>query len=338
MAGKILRCAVVGASTLLGKELAEELSHATSVTWDISLLDAAESGGKITAVGDEALVLQPISAEAFRGIDVAFFTEATTAKVHWKLAQAAGASIIDLSGALEGLPQVVVRSPFESESGAPDATTIAVVVAHPVAMMLTLAAKRLLPLGLKRLAATVMQPASEMGSAGVDELHQQTVGLLSFQALQKDVYDAQIAFNLLAATGAAAKVDLQKTSATIVRQIELLGGPEITPLVAIQLLQAPVFHGYTASVFVEFTTPIGAEQLSGALIGDVFQLISEEGIAPNNENVSGQSDIHVSVQSTTQQKDAYWLWMAADNLRLIASSAIACAEETAGIQPASRVN
>ena len=34
-------------------------------------------------------------------------------------------------------------------------------------------------------------------SAGLDELQQQTVGLLSFKKLNKDVYDAQVSFNLL---------------------------------------------------------------------------------------------------------------------------------------------
>ena len=35
----------------------------------------------------------------------------------------------------------------------------------------------------------------------MDELHQQTVNLLSFQPLPKDVYDAQVAFNMLARHG-----------------------------------------------------------------------------------------------------------------------------------------
>ena len=35
----------------------------------------------------------------------------------------------------------------------------------------------------------------------MDELHQQTVNLLSFQPLPKDVFDAQVAFNLVARYG-----------------------------------------------------------------------------------------------------------------------------------------
>ena len=45
-------------------------------------------------------------------------------------------------------------------------------------------------------AATVIVPASEFGRAAMDELHQQTVNLLSFQSLPRAVYDAQAAYNL----------------------------------------------------------------------------------------------------------------------------------------------
>jgi len=61
MAGKTWRAAIVGASTLLGKELAEELSGATDVLWDITLFDAEGAGGTMTAAGDEALLIQPIA-------------------------------------------------------------------------------------------------------------------------------------------------------------------------------------------------------------------------------------------------------------------------------------
>ena len=49
--------------------------------------------------------------------------------------------------------------------------------------------------------ASVFQPASEQGQKGMDELHEQTVNLLSFQQLPKNIYDAQVAFNLVGRYG-----------------------------------------------------------------------------------------------------------------------------------------
>jgi hypothetical protein len=86
MAGRILRGVVVGALSLQGKELIEELTNAKSLAWDLTLLDSEESGGQITSAGDEALVIQPITAEAFVGIDVAFLQ--VSGLRHWSFGKA----------------------------------------------------------------------------------------------------------------------------------------------------------------------------------------------------------------------------------------------------------
>jgi aspartate-semialdehyde dehydrogenase len=337
MAGRILRGAIVGASTLLGKELAEELNRAKTVVWDLNLFDAEDAGGQITAAGDEALVIQPTSAEAFAGIDVAFFAgDAATALEFWKIAHAAGASIVDLTGALERQPQVLVRSPFVKGGAPPDLTTVAVVSAHPAAIMLSLADARLLPLGLIRMAATVLQPASEFGTAGVEEVHQQTVGLLSFKPLKKDLYDAQVAFNVVASLGDAAKVDLETVRTRISCHIGVLTGAATLDPIALQLLQVPVFHGYTASVFLEFPPGVTEEAVRSALNGGELQFVEEQ--SPSNESVAGKGEVLLSLIATNSKEgSAFWLWMAADNLRLAARNASACALELTQLRPASGV-
>ena len=126
----------------------------------------------------------------------------------------------------------------------PDLNTPAVVAAHPVAVMLALVAGKLqAKLALSSVAATVMEPASEYGRAAMDELHQQTVNLLSFQTLPREQYDAQVSFNLLPALGEAAKVKLGATEQRIRRHYAGLSDGQL-PALALQMVQAPVFHGY----------------------------------------------------------------------------------------------
>jgi aspartate-semialdehyde dehydrogenase len=338
MAGKIVRAAVVGASTLLGKELADELNQAKTVTWDLTLLDTPEAGGQITAAGDEALVIQPVSAEAFAHIDVAFFAgEQATVLEFWKIAHAAGASIVDLTGALEGKPNVIVRTPFVEDGTELDLTTVAVVSAHAAAIILASANVELLPLGLRRMAATVLQPASELGSAGVEEMHQQTVGLLSFKPLKKDVYDAQVAFNVVASIGDSAKVDLERVRQKIGRQIEVIAGAGTIGPIALQLIQVPVFHGYTASVFVEFGSSVTKEAVSAALRGGELRMVEER--SPSNETAAGRGEVFFRVTATdSNEGSAFWLWIAADNLRLAARNAVACAMELVELRPTKNVN
>jgi aspartate-semialdehyde dehydrogenase len=334
MVGKTWRGAVVGASTLLGKELAEELSGATDVLWDITLFDAEDAGGTITAAGDEALVIQTIAADSFVGIDVVFFAgEGSTALQFWKVAHAAGAGIVDLTGALEGQSHVQVRSPLVPGGTVPDLATIAEVSAQPAAIMLALAIGRLRTAGIERMAATVLQPASELGNAGVEEVHQQTVSLLSFKPLQKEIYDAQVAFNLLASFGSVAKANLENTRNTIRRHVEILTRKDASDSLALQLLQAPVFHGYTASVFVETSQQMDEQALRKMLLEDQPHLLEDE--SPSNELAAGKGEVLLRVTAADSKKgSAFWLWMAADNLRLSARNASACALELLQLRPA----
>ncbi len=90
--------------------------------------------------------------------------------------------MLDLSGALDQETGVLVRAPWlGSAAVTPDLFTPAVVPAHPAALALALVLERLQAAAPVRFAAaTVLEPASEFGRAAMDELHQQTVSLLSF--------------------------------------------------------------------------------------------------------------------------------------------------------------
>ncbi len=90
-----------------------------------------------------------------------------------------------------------------------------VVVAHPAATvlaMLALRAEKAAKVG--RMTAIVFEPASEIGQTAMDELHEQTVNLLSFQDLPKNVFDMQVAFNMTAQYGARSQIFARNCSAT----------------------------------------------------------------------------------------------------------------------------
>ena len=107
------RIAIVGAASLRGKELNDVLSESPFASADFALMDDEEAIGKLESVGDEVTFIQPITASSFEKADFTFFSsdEEITRK-RWHAAQQAGSSIIDLSGALEDEPGVIVRSPW----------------------------------------------------------------------------------------------------------------------------------------------------------------------------------------------------------------------------------
>jgi aspartate-semialdehyde dehydrogenase len=350
MANGMYRIGIVGATSLAGKELVDELQESLLAASDFVLLDDAEAAGQVTAAGDEVAFVQRIEAASFDKMDFVFFTgDAEVTKKHWQQARKAGASIVDMTYALEGEPDVLVRSPLTigAEPGsdlpggpAPDLKTPAVVAGHPAALMLALVAARLrAKFALTSFAATVMEPASEHGPAAMDELHQQTVNLLSFHDLPKEQYDAQVSFNLLPSLGDAAKVKLKGAEDRIRRHYAALSGGTL-PRLVLQLIQAPVFHGYVASVLVEFAQPVTVEQLEEALAGEHLDIVVGESDPPSNLSAAGQEDIMVRVNrepSEDGMSTQYWLWLAADNLKLAALSAISCALELRRLRPSGKV-
>jgi aspartate-semialdehyde dehydrogenase len=344
------RIGIVGASSLAGKELSEELGESLLGASDFVLLDEEEVAGQITAAGDEVSFIQRLEASSFEHMDFVFFAGgAAVTKKHWQDARRAGASIVDLTYALEGEKDVLVRAPWVAEvlatkstqrAGEPDLKTPAVVAAHPVALMLALIAGRLrAKMPLTSVAAMVMEPASEYGRATMDELHQQTVNLLSFQTLPREQYDAQVSFNLLPSLGEAAKVKLVATEQRIRRHYSALAEGSL-PALALQMVQAPVFHGYVLSMLSDFAEPVTLEQVEEALAGEHVDVVSGESDPPSNLSAAGQEDIMVRVSEAFGEGKTgtrFWVWIAADNLKLAALNAITCATELRRLRPQGKV-
>ncbi|MGA3228020.1 MAG: Asd/ArgC dimerization domain-containing protein [Acidobacteriaceae bacterium] len=338
------RIAIVGAASIRGKQLNEALSESSFAAAEFLLLDDQQALGQLEAVGDEITFIQPITADSFERIDFTFFAGAAElTRLHWQAAQRAGSSLIDLSAGLEGEAGVLVCAPWVQEAmgetsvaGAPNLHTPAVVSAHPAALVLALLLERLQRIGaIRQVSATVMEPASEYGRPALDELHQQTVALLSFQSIPTQVYDVQVAFNTVAAFGDAAKINLADSEARIRRHYALLSGGRL-PQLSLQLIHAPVFHGHTFSIAVEYERTVTLEQIEATLSAPHVEVVLGDADAPGNLNSIGDEDVSVRVrfdEPGVSQSKRLWLWASADNLELSALNAVECAQELRKLRP-----
>jgi len=345
------KIAIVGAGSLLGKELNDALADSPFGEADFILMDDEAELGSLEAVGDEVTFIQRIDPSSFRHVDFAFFAgdEQLTLK-HWENANKAGASIVDLSFALEGKPGVLVRAPWidgelqpipaQPGSEAPGLETPAIVPAQPVAVALALLLGRVAQSTPIRIAsATVLEPASEYGRAALDELHQQTVKLLSFQELPRQVYDTQVAFNTTPSFGDTAKFSLATSESRIRRHFALLSAGRL-PDVGVQLLHAPVFHGYGISLSMELATPVSLDQMEASLAGEHVEIVTAESDPPTNLTVAGQGNILVRVRPhNTREPETtrFWIWAGLDNLRFATLNALACALELKRLRPSGKV-
>jgi aspartate-semialdehyde dehydrogenase len=340
--GKLYRAAIVGAASLKGKELAELLNERNFPAADIRLLDDDESLGQLEAMGDEISFIQRVRAEQFEHVDFTFFaSDQESTRRSWKDARDAGSAIIDLSAMLEDQPGATVRSLWiERERGQiapPELQPGPCVTAHPVAVALALLLLRAKKAGpIRRAVATVFEPASEHGQRGMDELHQQTVNLLSFQPLPKDVFDAQVAFNLVARYGQKSQPTLDSVESRIQRHYGLIAGADVPPP-SLMVLQAPVFHGHALALFLEMASAVDVTELSRALSGDHVTVSGPDDDAPSNVSSAGQSEIQLWVKADPVQPNGLWLWAAADNLRISAVTAVECAESMMATRPTGKI-
>ena len=336
----VYKIAIAGASTLVGRELKDALSESPLATAHFVLLDEEEAQGQLDQVGDEITFVQAIAPDAFDHVDFTFFcgTEDLTRK-HWRSALRAGSTVLDLSGALDQEPGVIVRAPWlSSEAAAVDLFTPAVVPANPAALALALLLERLQQAAPVRSAfATLLLPASEVGRAALDELHQQTVSLLSFQGIPRELYDTQAAYNLLAGLGEAAKVSLGAVDARIRRQYAALSQGR-WPALALQVISSPVFHGHTFSIAIELERPVEIAALEEAMSGGHVDLVLEETDSPSNLAATGQNDVLVRLRPELDARNSslvsrLWLWAASDNLRIQAQNAVECALDLRRLRP-----
>ena len=83
MASGIYRIGIVGATSLAGKELSDELQDSLLGASELVLLDEEEAG-QLTAAGDEPAFVQKIESASFERMDFVFFAgDAAGTKKHW---------------------------------------------------------------------------------------------------------------------------------------------------------------------------------------------------------------------------------------------------------------
>lgn len=320
--------AVVGGDTLLAREILERLGESAPAP-RVQLISAAPAAATLLAeAAEEAVVMMPLAAESLEGSSVAFLAGSpASSRRTLKLNPTDGPMLIDLTGALEEKPNARLRAP-SAEASRPAPSAIHV-IAHPAAIAVTMLLAPLSRMAaIRRAIVHVFEPASERGQRGLDELRQQTVAVLSFQKLNTDVYDAQAAFNLLARYGEEALEPLDSIEHRLERHLaSLLAAYPSIPMPSLRMIQVPVFHGHSFSVWVEFEGNPAVDAIARSLAGAGLDVRPDE--PPDNVGVASSEGL--SVGAITQDRNhhrACWFWLAADNLRLVADNAVAVARES----------
>ena len=328
--------AIVGASSLLGKELKTVLEDRNFPAGEIILLDESEAVGTLTEAAGEPSFIRMLEEDSFEHARFAFFAGMRQDAIrNMAAAERSGATVIDMTGAaaqsgratmwIPSLVPLLAPVPGASANGSPKALSY-FSPASPVIISCALSAA-LAQFSPVRLAIQFFPPVSECGQPGIDELEAQTAALLSFQNVAKPVFDAQVAFNLLASYGPESKASLRELRESTARDASRYLARR-APVPAIQFIQAPVFFGYAFSAYAEFPALVPPEPLEASLAAVGIKVDAAGDAAPSNAGMAGENEIQIArITQDLSVPSGVWIWGLADNLRFAVLNAVRIAEE-----------
>lgn len=246
------RIVVAGATGNVGREMLNILDERGFPADEVAALATRRSMGTEVSFGDRTLKCRDIEGFDWTGWDIALFAMGEeAAKTHAPRAAAAGCSVIDTSPAWRHDPLVPLIVPEVNPDAIEGAKRRIIASPAGAAAQLAVALKPLHDRAqVKRVVVTAMISASSAGTAGMDELWNQTKAIYNPTAeVAPKAFPRQIAFNLIPQVGEfldggetqeewALKAEIKKIIDTRIR-------------VAATCLRVPVFAGLSQTVAVE---------------------------------------------------------------------------------------
>ncbi|MFG0379608.1 aspartate-semialdehyde dehydrogenase [Pseudomonas sp. zbq_18] len=308
--------AVVGATGTVGETLVQVLEEREFPVGNLHLLAGSASSGQSVAFRGKNLRVRELAGFDFSQVQLVFFAAGeSVSREHAPRAQAAGCSLIDLSGGLDGALPVVpeanaevlatLSAPYLLRSPAPVATALAAVLAPLRAT-----------LQMQKVTVLAALAVSQFGREGVAELARQTTELLNMRPLELQVFDRQIAFNVLAQAGAVGESGHAPLEQRIARELKVLLGVEGLK-VAVSCCLAPVFFGDSLAVTVDTECAVDLKQVAGVLGQQAGLELVEVGDYPSVVgDAVGQDELYVGrLRGGMDDPAELNLWIASDNAR-----------------------
>jgi aspartate-semialdehyde dehydrogenase len=214
----------------------------------------------------------------FDGVDLVFLCSEEPAAVEaGRRALESNGIVVDLAQAFSDQPEVGVIAP-EVNADAVAAYVNRGVLTSPVAGAVALSIV-LKPLDraaqLRRVVVSSYEAAASAGWSGVEELAEQTRGLMNGQSVEPAVFPQRMAFNLIPRVGdllAAGKAQGEWQVESQTRR--LLELPDLP--ISVTAVRVPTFHGMGYSVNVETEAPLDAASAREVLRAAPGVLLSED--------------------------------------------------------------
>lgn len=314
-----VRLAVVGATGAVGQEMLKVLEERDFPAAELlCLADPSEAGSKLK-FKDQTLTVGVADAQAFKQSDLALFAVGTdVSRALAPLAMENDCVVIDNSYAFrldDNVPLVVPEvnaAAAASHQGIianPNCSTIIMVVAiNPIHQAV----------GIKRVVVSTYQAVSGAGQAGLEELDKQVRQYLDKVPVTPQVFQHQIAFNLIPHIDDFVEENYTREEMKMVWETrKIMGVPDLK--VAPTAVRVPVFRSHSESINIETQRPLEADEARRILESAPGVIVLDDPTAkiyPMPWFTSNRDEVFVGrIRQDITLDNGLAMWVAADQIR-----------------------
>jgi len=297
MSKKLYAVAVVGATGAVGVEFLRCLEGRHFPLSEMRLLASSRSAGKKMSFKGKSLVVQELTDQSFKGIDIAFFSAGgSISKKYASIAAKAGAVVIDNSSAFRMDPTVPLIIPEINPVAIPGHKGI---IANPNCSTI-IAITPLWPVHQKnrihRLIASTYQAASGAGAAAMAELEESTRAHLENRPYKNTVLPHPYAFNLFSHNSKVDPVSgYNEEEIKMAKETQKIFADDKIRVSA-TCVRVPVLRAHSEALTIECEKPITPKEVRDILKkAPGVKLVDdpEKNYFPMPKDASGQGDVLV---------------------------------------------
>ncbi len=311
---------VLGATGNVGQTMMEILEERNFPVANLYPLASKKSAGETINFGGKSITVLDVEEFDWSQAQIGFFSAGGDVSEKWApLAAESGCVVIDNTSHFRydiDVPLVIPEVNPEAIADFRNRNIIANPNCSTIQMLVALK-----PIydafGIDRINVSTYQSVSGSGKKAIEELAQQCARLLQGLPIEPEVYDKQIAFNVLPHIDKFMDNGFTKEEMKMVWETQkILGDSNV--LVNATAVRVPVFHGHSESIQIETRQPVEAEDIKTVLHSAAGIELFED----NNEyptavtEASGTDSVYVGrIRNDLSHPNGVNLWVVSDNIR-----------------------
>ncbi|MCU4158122.1 aspartate-semialdehyde dehydrogenase [Carboxylicivirga sp. A043] len=315
-----MKVAIVGASGAVGQEFLKVLEERNFPMDELVLFGSKRSAGKkIIFRGQELTVKELQHNDDFKDIDIALTSAGGgTSKEYAQTITKHGAVMIDNSSAFrmdDDVPLVVPEVNAEDCKNAPRN-----IIANPncTTIQMVVALKPIEELShIKRVHLSTYQASSGAGASGMQELEEQTKAIVNGEETKVDVFQYQLAMNLIPQVDVFTDNDYTKEEMKMFNETRKIMHSDIS--VSAMCVRVPILRAHSEAVWLETEAPVTPAQAKGAFAKADGVILMDE---PANKEypmplfLAGKDEVFVGrVRQDLANPNGLTFWCVSDQIK-----------------------